>query len=123
MNGDSWSWNMMSPFAWIWSLIAFCIQIAILIIIVLIVIAFWKKYQKKDKIEFTHLGSYFRSNEAQRILDEKFARGEISESKYLKRKKLLAWRASDIKDEDIKDAEKTEDELNKPNKNNKNKSN
>ncbi len=106
---SEYSWNMMNPFNWIWSLVAFVIQIAVIIFIILILVRIWKRYQKNGKINFKNLGSSLKTSHAQEILDDKFARAEISEVEYLKRKRALNLKASEISDSDIKNAEKDEE--------------
>ncbi|OIM22160.1 hypothetical protein ATX59_00595 [Oenococcus oeni] len=106
---SEYSWNMMNPFNWIWSLVAFVIQIAVIIFIILILVRIWKRYQKNGKINFKNLGSSLNTSHAQEILDDKFARAEISEVEYLKRKRALNLKASEISNSDIKNAEKDEE--------------
>ncbi len=58
-------------------LITMGIRIIILIAIIFIIVKLFKKYTNS-------------SNSALKILDEKFAKGEISEEEYLKRKNIIS---------------------------------
>lgn len=58
-------------------LITMGIRIAILIAVIFIIVKLFKKYTNS-------------SNSALKILDEKFASGEISDEEYLKRKNIIS---------------------------------
>ncbi|MDN6968390.1 hypothetical protein FCS83_07480 [Oenococcus sp. UCMA 17063] len=111
---NEYSWNMMNPLSWVWALLAFIIQIAVIIFIILIIVNIWKKYQKNGKINLKNLGSSLNTSHAQEILDDKFARAEISELEYLKRKRALNLKASEISDSDIENAKKSEEKSSRP---------
>ncbi|MCD6253141.1 MAG: hypothetical protein DRP27_02475 [Thermotogae bacterium] len=74
-------WWFPSPF---WAVIMWIIGIAVIALVVWIIARALQSFVSRENSR-----SY---SEAERILDERFARGEISEEEYLRMKKVLRKR-------------------------------